>query len=48
MLCGGKMYCIYGAEADVFINFMLSLFLSNGYNIPFIFIFKLLPTNGQV
>ena len=32
------MYCIYWAEADVFINFMLSVFLSNGHNIPFIFL----------
>ena len=34
------MYCIYGAEVDVFINFMLSAFLSNGYNIPFVFYLK--------
>ena len=42
------MYCIYGAEADVFINFMWSMFLSNGCNFPFIFIFKVSPTDGQV
>ena len=42
------MYCIYGAEVDVFINFMLSLCLSNGHNIPFIFIFKLSSSNGQM
>ena len=52
-LCGTnvvcrKMYCISGAEADIFINFMWSVFLSNGNNIPFIFIFRLSPTNRQV
>ena len=31
------MYSIYGAEADVFINLMLTVFLPNIYNIPFIF-----------
>ena len=36
------MYCIYGAEeVDVFINFMFNVLLSNGYGIPFIFIFNL-------
>ena len=31
------MYYIYKEEADVFINFMLSVFPSSGYNIAFIF-----------
>ena len=36
MYCDSKMYCIYGAEIDVFINFMWSVYLSIGYNIPLI------------
>ena len=31
------MYCMCGAEANQFIIFMLSMFLSNRYNISFIF-----------
>ena len=42
------MYCIYEAEANAFINLMLNVFLSNGYNISFIFTFKLSSTNGHV
>ena len=30
------MYCICGTESDVFINFMMNVFLFNGYNIPFL------------
>ena len=40
------MYYIYKEEADVFINFMLSVFLSNSYNISFILTFKLSSING--
>ena len=42
------MYFIYGAEADVLINFILSVFPSNGYNISFILTYKLSSTNKQV
>ena len=37
MECDSIMYCICGAEANLFINFIVSVFLSNGYKISVIF-----------
>ena len=54
ILCGANVVrrknvlFLWGRRSDVFINFMLSILLSNGYNVNFTFIFKLSPTDGQV
>ena len=54
ILCGANVvqwknvHHLWGRSSNVFINFMLSILLSNGYNIPFVFIVKLSPTNEQV
>ena len=48
--CSVMEKCIVsmGQNMMYLLIFMLSVLLSNGYNIPFIFIIKLSPTNGQV
>ena len=54
ILCGANavwwknILYLWGRSSNVSINFMLSVLLSNGYNIPFISILKLSPTNGQM
>ena len=47
MECDSIMYCIHEVEANLLINFILIVFLSNGYNIPFILIFRLSSTMGR-